>query len=145
MLWKRYRVLHERFGGATRALEDKQKERFAETEVQKLANKRAFSEASGEYGDDAMGIDFGMLGKAGSGQLRVTKKEQKLTKKQRIAEERHRERSLANAQDGLASSLAFTPVQGMELVDPSAKAAAQRVREANEKYFGTASSFRNVG
>ena len=51
----------------------KQKERFAETEVQKLANKRAFSEASGEYGDDAMGLDFGMLGKAGSGQLRVTK------------------------------------------------------------------------
>ena len=48
----------------------RQKERFAETEVQKLANKRAFSEASGEYGDDAMGIDFGMLGKAGSGQLR---------------------------------------------------------------------------
>ena len=87
-----------------------------------------------------------MLGKAGSGQLRVTKKEQKLTKKQRIAEERHRERSLANAQDGLASSLAFTPVQGMELVDPnaSAAAAAKRVREANEKYFGTQSTFRNV-
>lgn len=35
---------------------------------------------------------------------------------------------------GLASSLAFTPVQGIELVDPTA--AAERVKKANEKYFG---------
>jgi hypothetical protein len=31
----------------------------------------------------------------------------------------------------------------IELVDPSAAAAQQRVREANQKYFGTQSTFRN--
>lgn len=36
---------------------------------------------------------------------------------------------------GLASSLAFTPVQGIELIDPTA--AAERSKQAkNEKYFG---------
>lgn len=35
---------------------------------------------------------------------------------------------------GLASSLSFTPVQGIELIDPTA--AAERVKKANEKYFG---------
>merc|ERR1712087_818903 len=37
------------------------KERFAETELMKQANKRAFSTKVGEYGDDAMGLTLGML------------------------------------------------------------------------------------
>ena len=99
-----------------------------------------------EYGDDAMGLELGMLGKAGSGQLRVTKKEMKLTKKQKLLEEKQREKQHKHSIANGLSSVAFTPVAGMsiELVDPSAAAAQQRVREANQKYFGTQSTFRNV-
>jgi U4/U6 small nuclear ribonucleoprotein PRP31 len=43
---------------------------------------------------------------------------------------------------GLSSSLAFTPVQGIELENPDAQ--AQKVKEANEKYFSSFSTFKKV-
>ena len=36
---------------------------------------------------------------------------------------------------GLSSSLVFTPVQGLELVNP--ELAAKKAKEANERYFGS--------
>mmetsp|Transcript_23640 Transcript_23640/g.41205 ORF Transcript_23640/g.41205 Transcript_23640/m.41205 type:complete len:110 (-) Transcript_23640:112-441(-) len=42
----------------------------------------------------------------------------------------------SGATNGLASSLVFTPVQGIELVDPSKK-----VEEANKKWFDPSSGF----
>lgn len=39
------------------------------------------------------------------------------------------------ATSGLASSLAFTPAQSMELVDPTA-VLEQQARDKKEKYFG---------
>lgn len=48
----------------------------------------------------------------------------------------------SGATNGLASSLAFTPVQGLELANPEVQ--AQRVREANAKYFGATSGFVTV-
>jgi hypothetical protein len=51
------------------------KARFKETEIHKLANKRSFGLVNGEYGDDAMGMDMGMLGSArANGALRVDNK-----------------------------------------------------------------------
>jgi U4/U6 small nuclear ribonucleoprotein PRP31 len=41
--------------------------------------------------------------------------------------------------NGLSSSLVFTPVQGLELVNPNA--AADRVKEANNKWFNANSGF----
>lgn len=41
--------------------------------------------------------------------------------------------------NGLSSSLVFTPVQGLELVNPHA--AAERIREANNKWFNANSGF----
>jgi hypothetical protein len=38
----------------------------------------------------------------------------------------------SGATSGLSSSLAFTPVQGLELTNPDA---AQKVKQANEKYL----------
>ena len=43
---------------------------------------------------------------------------------------------------GTASSVAFTPLQGIEIVNP--KAAEKRVAEANAKYFSNQSGFFNV-
>ncbi|KAJ1678563.1 U4/U6-U5 snRNP complex subunit prp31, partial [Spiromyces aspiralis] len=46
---------------------------------------------------------------------------------------------------GLATSLAFTPIQGFELANPQSLAARQqKVKEANERYFGTATPFLNA-
>ena len=44
---------------------------------------------------------------------------------------------------GLVSSLAFTPVQGIELVNPKAAgmSASDRVKEANNKWFNAQSGF----
>ena len=48
----------------------------------------------------------------------------------------------ASTTSGLSSSLAFTPVQGLELQNPNA--AADRVRAANAKYFGANGGFSSV-
>jgi U4/U6 small nuclear ribonucleoprotein PRP31 len=45
----------------------------------------------------------------------------------------------SGASNGLAASLVFTPVQGLELVNPHA--AAEKVKEANAKWFSNTSGF----
>lgn len=118
----------------------KMKERLQMTDVRKEMNRQSFATADEEYGDNAMGITAGRLGQEGSGNLRIQRKEQKhTTKKLKMA-------SYASASkpplSGLASSLAFTPVQGIELMNP--EAAKARVREANAKYFSAQSGFVSI-
>lgn len=43
---------------------------------------------------------------------------------------------------GTASSVAFTPLQGLEIVNPQA---AERSNETNAKYFSNTSGFLSVG
>jgi U4/U6 small nuclear ribonucleoprotein PRP31 len=112
------------------------KERFAMTEMRSLQNKINFTTNDGEYGDSAMGVDVGMLSSKGqTGKIRAPqRKEVRAAKKQKKAV------SMSSGQtNGLSSSLVFTPVQGLELVNPNA--AADRVREANKKWFDTSSGF----
>jgi U4/U6 small nuclear ribonucleoprotein PRP31 len=113
----------------------KMKERYAVTDMQKLHNKMSVSVDGGEYGDSAMGMDHGMVGSKDSGRLRAPQvKESKFAKAQKKAV------SVASGQtNGLSSSLAFTTVQGLELVNPNA--AADRVKEANNKWFNAHSGF----
>ncbi|KAJ1432983.1 hypothetical protein B484DRAFT_447461 [Ochromonadaceae sp. CCMP2298] len=113
----------------------KMKERFKVTDLQKLQNKMSFTLDGGEYGDSAMGVDQGMVGSKDSGRVRgVQAQESKGLKKQKKAV------SIAAGQsNGFSSSLAFTPVQGIQLVNPNA--AAERVREANNKWFSARSGF----
>jgi U4/U6 small nuclear ribonucleoprotein PRP31 len=111
------------------------KERFAMTEMRAAQNKMNVSVTEGEYGDSAMGVDMGLLSAKGqSGKIRAPqRKEVKLAKKQKVI-------SASSGQtNGLSSSLVFTPVQGLELVNPNA--AADRVKEANKKWFDTSSGF----
>lgn len=111
----------------------KMKERMQLTDVRQEANRQSFATADNEYGDNAMGISYGRLGQEGSGQLRVVRKEQKqMAKKLKAAS------YASHNTSGLASSLAFTPVQGLELMNP--EAAQERVRQANKKYFGDSST-----
>lgn len=102
------------------------KERMGMTTARKEANRMVFGSSTGaEYGDGAMGLDAGMVGSSGSGKLRIERKEQKgLTMKKRRLEGKFAGSS--GATGGFASSLAFTPSQGIELANPAA--AAMRAR-----------------
>eukprot|EP00804_Cyclotella_cryptica_P023612 CCRYP_011943-RA/>CCRYP_011943-RA protein AED:0.04 eAED:0.04 QI:1992/1/1/1/1/1/2/80/501 len=118
------------------------KERFEETELMKQANKRAFSVEAGEYGDDAMGLTLGMLSTKEGGAMRNTVE----TKKMRLANTKaSRKRAVqmsSGATNGLASSMVFTPVQGLELVNPDAN--KERVKAANTKWFQDNAGFQSA-
>ena len=127
----------------------KLKERYEETALMKQANTRAFSAKTGEYGDDAMGLTRGLLDtddfvaatgsslkkqSSSSNNKKVRMANTKATRKRdaqlKAAADRHH---YQNSASGLASSISFTPVQGMELVNPEAN--KKRVEEANLKWF----------
>ena len=111
------------------------KERLAMTDVRKGANRVTFGEKTGEYGDDAMGLTFGTLGKGGAGAaLRVAAKGKDKRRMGPPSKRRRVSAGSSGATSGLASSLAFTPVQGIELVDTDfAKTKAKA--ETEDPYF----------
>lgn len=125
------------------------KELYGETEVKKQMNRLEFGREDGEYGDSAMGKSFGMLGKEGSGQLRIQAKAQPQSKggKQYFQNKPSadasvaKRRSLLNSLDdkpsttpGSESNVAFDAAQGIQLVNPAAK--QRKIEQANQKYFG---------
>ncbi|OWZ23553.1 U4/U6 small nuclear ribonucleoprotein Prp31 [Phytophthora megakarya] len=120
----------------------KMKERLQMTDVRREMNRQSFATADEEYGDNAMGITAGRLGQEGSGHLRIQRKEQKQSSKKLRAANFAASSASKPPHSGLASSLAFTPVQGIELMNP--EAAKARVAEANKKYFSAASGFVSV-
>ncbi|RPD66681.1 Nop domain-containing protein [Lentinus tigrinus ALCF2SS1-7] len=113
----------------------KAKEAYAQTELRKLQNRMAFGEAEEEVGafDQTKG-----LGMIGTGKVRANvgeaKSRAKLSKanKLRVAALTKAAQS-GTATSGTATSLTVTPVQGFELTNRAA--AAQRVKEANERWF----------
>ena len=70
--------------------------------------------------------------------MRVSAKDQKLLSEKN----KKRVSASSGASNGLASSLAFTPVQGIELVNPNAKADA---KEGTETYFSKQAAFFSQG
>jgi U4/U6 small nuclear ribonucleoprotein PRP31 len=120
----------------------KWKERFAVTEMRALQNRIGMSVNDGEYGDSAMGVDLGMLSSKGKqmGKLRAPqKKEIKIGKKPKLGNSGTSMAMSSGQTNGLSSSLVFTPVQGLELINPNA--AADRVKDANQKWFNATSGF----
>jgi len=114
----------------------KAKEAYAQTELRKLQNRMAFGEPEEEVGafDQTKG-----LGMIGSGKVRAglgeAKSRAKLSKanKLRTAALTRAAQSGTQSTSGTATSLTVTPVQGFELSNRAA--AAQRVKEANERWF----------
>lgn len=119
------------------------KERFAMTDMRKEANRRKFGDITmGEYGDEAMGMDLGMLGATGGKMRLPATKEQRGIKKQRKLEAVKGLGGSSGVTNGMASSLVFTPTQGLELHNPAAAdERKRRVEEANRKWFDQASGF----
>lgn len=100
----------------------KMKERYAVTDMRKLANRMQFGVPEESSLGDGLGEGYGMLGQAGSGKLRVSVGQSKLAAK---VAKRFKEKNYGSsgATSGLTSSLAFTPVQGIELTNPQANGA----------------------
>lgn len=117
------------------------KERFAMTELRAQQNRIKMSTEEGEYSESAMGAEYGAeygaVGAKDSGRLRApVKKDVKFAPNKKLMKAVAASSGQTN---GLSSSLVFTPVQGLELVNPSA--AADRVKEANNKWFSASSGF----
>lgn len=127
------------------------KERFEETALMKQANTRAFSSQTGEYGDDAMGLTLGMLDnmEGAGGAVRKTSEKRKMrhantkaSRKRQAQMEKASASVAAGEASGMASSMVFTPVQGMELVDPTAN--RKRVEDANKNWFSKNAGFQSA-
>ena len=124
----------------------KMKERFEETAMMQQANTRAFSTQTGEYGDDAMGLTRGLLDTAdiqATGSIRRVTEKKKMRMANTKASRKRQAQMTAKAQtNGLSTSVVFTPVQGLELVNPDA--AKERVKEANKKWFSDDAGFKSA-
>ena len=113
------------------------------TDTRKEANRRTFGDMNaGEYGDDAMGSDMGMLGGVTGGKLRgPPPKEQKQKQKQKPSKKLRISAASSGATNGLSSSLVFTPMQGMELVGDANAQREAKVAKANKDWFSQTSGF----
>ncbi|KAI8907328.1 hypothetical protein EDD86DRAFT_209337 [Gorgonomyces haynaldii] len=106
----------------------KMKERMGITELSKAQNRMAFGEQEEEvgFGDETIGL--GMVG-SGSGKIRQF---QETKIKMPIKKQKTFHTNNPIAASGLASSVAFTPVKGIELENPD----LVKKEEPKAKYFG---------
>ncbi|CAJ2669725.1 U4/U6 small nuclear ribonucleoprotein Prp31 homolog [Trifolium pratense] len=120
----------------------KMKERYAITDMRKLANRMQFGIPEESSLGDGLGEGYGMLGQAGSGKLRVSAGQSKLGVK---VSKKFKEKNYGSsgATSGLTSSLAFTPVQGIELTNPQAHA-HQLGSGTQSTYFSETGTFSKI-
>ncbi|KAH8988625.1 Nop domain-containing protein [Lactarius akahatsu] len=113
----------------------KAKEAYAQTELRKLTNRMAFGEAEEEVGAFDQTKGLGMIG-VSTGKVRANlgeaKTRAKMSKANRLRTAALSKAASSAQTSGTASSLIVTPVQGFELTN---RAAAQRVKEANDRWF----------
>jgi len=123
----------------------KAKEAYAQTELRKLQNRMAFGEAEEEVGAFDQTKGMGMIG-GGTGKVRAglgeAKSRAKLSKANKLRTAALSRSAHASQSSGTATSLSVTPAQGFELTNRAT--AAQRVKEANERWFA-AGSFSFIG
>ncbi|KAF8222716.1 Nop domain-containing protein [Tricholoma matsutake] len=137
----------KRRGGKRSFSARKAKEAYAQTELRKLQNRMSFGEAEQEVGAFDQTKGMGMIG-IGTGKVRAGLGEEKTRAKMSKANKLRTAAITRSAQlggtqtSGTATSLSVTPAQGFELTNRAA--AAQRVKEANERWFA-AGNFSFVG
>ncbi|XP_076058438.1 pre-mRNA processing factor 31 [Oratosquilla oratoria] len=127
----------------------KMKERMAITDLRKAQNRMNFGEIEEDAYQDDLGYTRGQLGKGGAGKIRKVTVDEKTRVRlsKTLQKEVHRQNTYGGATTvkrqvaGTASSVAFTPLQGLEIVNP--QAAEKKVSQAN-KYFSNVLGFKNV-
>merc|ERR1719412_545352 len=131
----------------------KMKERYAVTELRKQANRMNFGELNEDVYQNDLGLNRGNIGKSGiGGGIRMAQIDErtKVRVSQTLKKNLQKQQAWGGAStvrrrgevSGTASSVAFTPLQGLEIVNP--QAAEKRVDEANAKYFSPSASFMKV-
>ncbi|KAH6943721.1 hypothetical protein HPB50_025873 [Hyalomma asiaticum] len=126
------------------------KERFAVTELRKQANRMSFGEIEEDAYQEDLGFSSGQIGKAGAGRIRSAQVDEKT--KVRIS--KTLQKNLQRQQvyggsttvrrhvSGTASSVAFTPLQGLEIVNPHA--AESKAGDSGAKYFSNTAGFLKI-
>ncbi|KAJ3169968.1 hypothetical protein HDU88_000610 [Geranomyces variabilis] len=112
-----------------------EKDRTKQSDISKAANRMSFGVAEEEIGYES-GSTRGLgLFKAETGKVRAAPAD---TRQKVGMAKKHQKNwgSQSGAMSGLASSVAFTPVKGIELENP--EAAAMRAQAGAGKYFSTA-------
>ncbi|XP_028396045.1 U4/U6 small nuclear ribonucleoprotein Prp31-like [Dendronephthya gigantea] len=125
----------------------KMKEKSAVTELRRQANRVQFGKIEEDMFQTDIGFSVGTQAK-GSGKVRAAA----VDKKTQVSVSKRLQRNLQQGQatyggkstvrgqtSGTASSVAFTPLQGLEIVNPHA--AEKRVADANARYFSSTSGF----
>ncbi|KAJ3158708.1 U4/U6 small nuclear ribonucleoprotein Prp31 [Geranomyces michiganensis] len=116
-----------------------EKDRTKQSELSKAANRMAFGVAEDEIGYESGSTrGMGLVG-AETGKVRVAQAD---TRQKVNMAKKHQKNwgSQSGAMSGLASSVAFTPVKGIELENP--EAAAMRAQASAGKYFSGATFFK---
>lgn len=129
----------------------KMKERYAMTEFRKNANRLNFADIEDDAYQEDLGYTRGTIGKSSTGRVRLPQIDEKtkvrisktLQKNLQKQQQYGGATSIRRQVSGTASSVAFTPLQGLEIVNP--QAAETRINEANAKYFSNTSGFLSVG
>ncbi|XP_071639627.1 U4/U6 small nuclear ribonucleoprotein Prp31-like [Temnothorax longispinosus] len=124
----------------------KMKERYAPTELKKHANRMKLGDIENDAYQEDLGYSRGTIGKAGTGRIRLPQIDEKT--KVRIFKNLQKQQQWGGSTTvkkqvcGTASSVAFTPLQGLEIVNP--QAAEKKFNEANAKYFSNTVGFINT-
>ncbi|CAH8439318.1 unnamed protein product [Dicrocoelium dendriticum] len=141
----------------------KLKERLGMSELRRSANRMQFGEISDDAYQSDLGFSLGSLGQRGiAGRLRAPQADSKT--KARVSKALQQKLSRFGGMStmpttalgattwggsstvrkqvaGTSSSIAFTPLQGLEIVNPQA---AERTVDAGNKYFSSTSGFAKI-
>lgn len=129
----------------------KRKERLGMTEFRKATNRMNFGEIEEDAYQEDLGFSLGSVGQNKTGRIRgppvdsktkakISKTLQNKLAKQGTMSTWGGASTIKRAVAGTASSVAFTPLQGLEIVNP--QAAEKRIEEVNAKYFSVTANFK---
>lgn len=126
------------------------KERMAMTEFRKQTNRMNFAEIEDDAYQQDLGFSTGVVGKSGMGRIRAPQVDEKTkvriskTLKKNMQKQQQvygGSSTIKKHVSGTASSVAFTPLQGLEITNPHA---AEVTGTDSTKYFSSTSGFVSV-
>lgn len=121
------------------------------TELRKQANRMTFGEIEEDAYQDDLSFSTGQIGKSGTGRIRSAQVDSKT--KARISQKLQKTVQKQNqtwggtttvkkSMSGTASSVAFTTLQGLEIVNPNACEPSKGTE--SQKYFSSANGFTKI-
>ena len=125
------------------------KERMGTTELRKQANRMTFGEIQEDAYQDDLNFSTGQIGKSGSVRATQVDSKTKARISQKLQKTLHKQNqwggtsTVRKTVSGTASSVAFTTLQGLEIVNPNAVEKDAKGTES-QKYFSSASGFSKV-